>query len=236
MLTIPAMFSSKKSPSVGRRRAIAAHAVVTRMRKPAKMSLETKTKTGSRAAHRGPTYRGVLKMTTDKHALELLTEYRPRMSRLAHRILERNPNASIGIDDLMQVGWCGLIEASHFFDNRDGCTFWTYASSRIFGEMLDAVREGRYFPRSVGADYKLTEFNPAVHTSAPPPKPALDLGDDEVWFEVTRDLKERDRQIMTLYYRRGLAFHRIGKLYGVSESRIAQIVTSATKKLRSKLQ
>src|SRR5690606_27550013 len=68
--------------------------------------------------------------------------------RIAHHLAARLP-ASVEIDDLVQAGMIGLIEASRSYDPEQGASFETYASIRIRGSMIDESRRGDWVPRSV---------------------------------------------------------------------------------------
>jgi RNA polymerase sigma factor for flagellar operon FliA len=64
------------------------------------------------------------------------------------------------------------------------------------------------------------------------------LEDDEtraVLMHCVRDLAERDKIIIALYYFEGLTLSEIGVVLGVSESRVSQLHTRATLALRAKL-
>lgn len=79
---------------------------------------------------------------------ELVAEHTPLVKRIAHHLLARMP-ASVQLDDLMQAGMIGLLEAARKYDNTRGATFETYAGIRIRGAMLDEIRRGDWAPRSV---------------------------------------------------------------------------------------
>ncbi|WP_442899776.1 RNA polymerase sigma factor FliA [Gallaecimonas mangrovi] len=68
--------------------------------------------------------------------------------RIAHHLLMRLP-PSVQLDDLIQAGMMGLIEAARNFDGSKGASFETYAGIRIRGAMLDEIRRGDWVPRSV---------------------------------------------------------------------------------------
>ena len=55
----------------------------------------------------------------------------------------------IELDDLMQAGLIGLLNACQSFDPQQGATFQTYASIRIRGGILDELRRNDWLPRSV---------------------------------------------------------------------------------------
>jgi RNA polymerase sigma factor for flagellar operon FliA len=55
----------------------------------------------------------------------------------------------VQVDDLIQSGMIGLLEASNNFDHGKGASFETFAGIRIRGAMLDEIRRGDWTPRSV---------------------------------------------------------------------------------------
>ncbi|MGR2737418.1 RNA polymerase sigma factor FliA [Billgrantia sp. Q4P2] len=79
---------------------------------------------------------------------DLLDEYLPLVRRQALSMQVRLP-ASIELDDLIQAGTVGLLEAMGRFDSTQGASFATFASQRIRGAMLDELRSRDWLPRSV---------------------------------------------------------------------------------------
>ncbi|MFT5674784.1 MAG: RNA polymerase sigma factor for flagellar operon FliA [Paraglaciecola sp.] len=79
---------------------------------------------------------------------ELVERHASLVKRIAHHLLARLP-ASVLVDDLIQAGMIGLLEASRNFDGTKGASFETFAGIRIRGSMLDEIRKGDWTPRSV---------------------------------------------------------------------------------------
>ncbi|MBE0461894.1 MAG: RNA polymerase sigma factor FliA [Halomonadaceae bacterium] len=79
---------------------------------------------------------------------ELLAQYMPLVRRHALTLQVRLP-ASIELDDLIQAGTVGLLEALGRFDAAQGASFATFASQRIRGAMVDELRTRDWMPRSV---------------------------------------------------------------------------------------
>ncbi|MFN4262315.1 MAG: RNA polymerase sigma factor FliA [Thioalkalivibrionaceae bacterium] len=78
----------------------------------------------------------------------LLREHFELVRRIAYHLAARLPD-SVQIDDLIQAGTIGLLEASRTFVDREVAQFETYASIRIRGAMLDELRRSDWTPRSV---------------------------------------------------------------------------------------
>ena len=85
---------------------------------------------------------------TFKSSQELLEQYTPLVKRIAQHLLLRLPS-SVVLDDLVQAGMIGLLEAAKRFDPGKGASFDTYAGIRIRGAIIDEVRRGDWTPRSV---------------------------------------------------------------------------------------
>lgn len=79
---------------------------------------------------------------------DLVERHISLVKRIAHHLAGRLPD-SVQIDDLIQVGMIGLLEAARNFDGGQGATFETYATIRVRGAMLDEVRRNDWVPRSV---------------------------------------------------------------------------------------
>lgn len=87
---------------------------------------------------------------------ECITEYAPLVKRIAHHLMLRLPS-SIEVDDLIQAGMMGLLEAAGRYDELRGAQFETYASQRILGSMLDELRQADWMPRSLRRDMRRIE-------------------------------------------------------------------------------
>lgn len=86
--------------------------------------------------------------TETKVAHDLIKQHAGLVKRIAHHLKGRLP-ASVQIEDLIQSGMIGLLEASRNFDDTKGASFETYSGIRIRGAMLDEIRKGDWAPRSV---------------------------------------------------------------------------------------
>ncbi len=78
----------------------------------------------------------------------LVNHYASLVKRIAHHLVGRMPS-HISVDDMIQSGMIGLMEAAQKYDQTKGASFETYAGIRIRGAMLDEVRRGDWAPRSV---------------------------------------------------------------------------------------
>ncbi|KTD10756.1 sigma factor 28 [Legionella gratiana] len=211
------------------------------------------------------------------------------VKRIAHHLLGRLPQG-IQLDDLIQAGMLGLLEAARHYDSSKGASFETYAGIRIRGYILDEVRRNDWVPRSVhrnarliseavkyvehrlGREAKDSEIAAELGVSLEEYHEMLqdsvsshlygfeDLGvtDDALQIdeecastephvnvfrndllkrlsEVIRGLPHKEKMVLSLYYEQDLNLKEIGEVIGVSESRVSQILSQATHRIKSRL-
>ncbi|MDF0604296.1 RNA polymerase sigma factor FliA [Neisseriaceae bacterium TC5R-5] len=86
--------------------------------------------------------------------------YAPLVKKLASMLMARLP-PSVDINDMIQVGVIGLIEAARQFEPAQGVQFETFASQRIRGAMLDELRRSDWMPRQARSHSRKIEE--AIH-------------------------------------------------------------------------
>lgn len=211
------------------------------------------------------------------------------VKRIAYHLLGRLPR-SIQLDDLMQAGMVGLLEAVRHYDDSKGASFETYAGIRIRGTMLDEVRRNDWVPRSVYRNARMIavavrEVENRLSRDAKDHEVAAELGlslqeyheilsdsngahlfgfddlgvtddvlKDEALGESTEphvnvqradtrarltqlinNLPKNESLVLSLYYEHDLNLKEIGDVLGVSESRVSQIHSQATHRLKARL-
>ncbi len=82
-----------------------------------------------------------------------IIRHAPLVKRIAYHLLNRLP-PTVQIDDLIQAGMIGLLEAASNFDSKMGASFETFAGIRIRGAMIDEIRRSDWTPRSVHRKYR----------------------------------------------------------------------------------
>jgi len=85
-----------------------------------------------------------------------ITQHAPLVRRLALQLAAKLP-ACVELDDLIQAGMIGLIEAVRRYQVSPDAQFETYAILRIRGAMLDELRAQDWLPRSVRTKAKRIE-------------------------------------------------------------------------------
>jgi len=79
---------------------------------------------------------------------ELVIQHATLVKRIAYHLKARLPD-TVQVEDLIQAGMIGLIEAGRNYDSGQGARFETYAGIRIRGSMLDELRKNDWAPKSV---------------------------------------------------------------------------------------
>lgn len=219
----------------------------------------------------------------------LVMRHAELVKRIAYHLAGRLP-ASVEVDDLIQAGMLGLLEAAANYTADRGASFETYAGIRIRGAMLDALRKLDWVPRSVhrkaraaaaaireieselGREARdgeiadrmgvtLEEYHRIAQDAASCRIASLDdtNGDDESllgriederadpYLDATeegfraalaaavRELPERERLVMSMYYDDELNLKEIGAVLKVTESRVCQLHGQALVRLKARL-
>jgi RNA polymerase sigma factor for flagellar operon FliA len=91
---------------------------------------------------------------------QFIADHIPLVKRIAYHLIARLP-PSVQVEDLVQAGMLGLMDAANNFDPGQGAQFETYASQRIRGAMLDELRQVDWLPRT--ARKNLRQIEAATH-------------------------------------------------------------------------
>lgn len=125
-------------------------------------------------------------------AENLIEEHSGLVTRIAYHLAARLP-ASVVVDDLIQVGMIGLLDASQHYDPSQGAAFTTYATIRIRGAMLDELRRNDWAPKSVHKKQRdLMKVVSAIETrtgrEAKPKQVAAEMGISlEEYFDLIQE-------------------------------------------------
>jgi len=78
----------------------------------------------------------------------LVEQHLPMVRRIALQLKARLP-ASVELDDLIQAGTIGLMDAARRYEDNRGARFDTFAGQRVRGAMLDELRAGDWGSRGL---------------------------------------------------------------------------------------
>lgn len=79
---------------------------------------------------------------------KLIEEHVPMVRRVAYRLASRYPSC-VDVDDLVNMGMLGLIDAVDRFEEDRSISFSGYARIRVGGAIVDEMRKVDWVPRSV---------------------------------------------------------------------------------------
>ncbi len=129
----------------------------------------------------------------------------PMVKRIAYHLKSRMP-ANIQLDDLIQSGMIGLLEAANNYDASQGASFETYASIRVRGAMLDDVRKNDWAPRSVHRNNRrVAEVVRKIENEK-----GRDARDTEIAEALEMDMDEYNRILQDASGHKILSFEDIG--------------------------
>jgi RNA polymerase sigma factor for flagellar operon FliA len=215
---------------------------------------------------------------------KLFEDHLPLVKIIAHHISVRLPPDKC-VEDLIQVGMIGLLEAARTYEPNQGAEFKSYASIRIRGAILDELRRETWVPRSVQQKsrrlskairevenrngrtatdkeiaaelglsmqeyaelletvasctvFSLDDDNTFSEPSTEEDETMMGLHDESVkkkLAEAIGKLPEQEKMVVVLYYDYGMNLREIGETLNVSESRVCQIHSQATSRLRTKM-
>jgi RNA polymerase sigma factor for flagellar operon FliA len=139
---------------------------------------------------------------------QLIGQYAPLVRRQALALIGKLP-ANVELDDLMQAGMMGLLDAVRRYRQQADAQFETYAVTRIRGAMLDELRSQDWLPRSVRTKARSIEdsirtLNHRLMRQATESEIAAEMGLDLAAYQT---LLEEARGVQVLMYE-DLAQHR----------------------------
>ncbi len=87
---------------------------------------------------------------------ELVLKYQLKVRLIASKIAQNLP-PSVEVNDLISVGYIGLMDAADKFDAKKNVKFSTYAEHRIRGAIIDELRKQDWIPHEVRAKLRKIE-------------------------------------------------------------------------------
>ena len=136
---------------------------------------------------------------------EMVEQHAPLVKRIACHLINRLP-ASVQLEDLVQAGMIGLLEAARNYDECQGASFETYAGIRIRGAMLDEIRKNDWAPRSVHRKARLVaEAVREIENEV-----GRDARDTEIAESLDMSLQEYYKILQDNSYHKVLSFEDLG--------------------------
>ncbi len=191
-----------------------------------------------------------------KPSPEIKKKIMENYTNLVHYVIHNSKFVNLSVveeKDYFQFGIEGLSEAIDRFDPEFGTKFETYAIQRIRGKIIDEIRKLQIKPRNnydengnlrytnVSLDntpngddgYSLHEI---VSSRGPSPDEVVTKNEQkQLLIEAIKELPERDRLIISLYYYENLSYKEIAQILNITVSRVSQIHTKVMKILKKSL-
>ena len=177
--------------------------------------------------------------------------------KLVHYVIHNSKFINLDIlddRDYFQFGVEGLSEAIDRFDPQYGTKFETYAIQRIRGKIIDELRKLQIKPRPVLSEKQGKVMYSNVSLNSPvddddgyllyevipddaeiPDVTAEKNEAKELLIKAIKELDERDRLIISLYYFENLNYKEISKMLNITVSRVSQVHSRIIDMLKSKL-
>lgn len=173
---------------------------------------------------------------------------------LVHYVIHNSKFVALNIvddRDYFQFGIEGLSEAIDRFDPEYGTKFETYAIQRIRGKIIDELRKIQIKPRSTAnGEKEIIYSNVSLNNSYDDedgymlyelipnedelPDEAMDKNEaKELLIKAIKNLDERDRLVLTLYYYENLNYKEIAQILNITVSRVSQIHSKIILELKS---
>jgi RNA polymerase sigma factor for flagellar operon FliA len=96
----------------------------------------------------------IVKLLSLSEKTQIVTKYTELVKRIAYHLKGRLPD-SVQVEDLIQSGMIGLLEAAQKYSATQGASFETFVGIRIKGSMIDDIRKYDWTPRSVNKNSRL---------------------------------------------------------------------------------
>jgi RNA polymerase sigma factor for flagellar operon FliA len=172
-----------------------------------------------------------------------ILNYLGHVHALARRLQSRVPRC-VALDDLVGAGAVGLMQAVDRFQPSRGLQFGTYARHRIWGAMLDFLREEDPLSRTERREVRAASIDrPSSATISLEDLPAHEARSagnascgiaDRMDLERARQrLSAREQRVISLLFDFDWNNREVARELGVNESRVSQIKNAALSKLRA---
>ena len=166
---------------------------------------------------------------------ELIIKYIPLANKIAFTKKKTLPR-HVDVEELQSAAYMGLCEAANRFDEARGVTFSTFAYPRIVGAIVDYLREQSWGKRNdpktaFSLDVSLAEDGIPLKDMI---VSKLDANTEEMLEVVSRDLDGYAENVMRCYFIDECSMKEVGERFGVSESRICQLITKYKSRIKEK--
>lgn len=150
---------------------------------------------------------------------------------IAYKLYKTNKNY-IELEDLVNYGVLGLVEAIDNFDESKNVLFKTYAYIRIQGYIRDELRKSKQYEINYCAEDYLSEMYKGIDRNI------TEIENESLKKQVRKymsEVDEKSKLVLSLIYDQNLNQREIGKILNVSASYVSMIYNKVLKTLKEKL-
>ena len=163
-------------------------------------------------------------MNTVHSLVERYIPFADKIAALKRRTLPKR----ITIEELQSAAYLGLVESACRFDSSKGIPFTTFAYPRIFGAIIDYLRELGVSMVSLDSSQD-DEEQTLAETIAAPKESAV----GELFDEMTTGMDEKAKTMLRCYYLEDVPMKDVGRQFGVTESRVSQLLSGYREEIMS---
>lgn len=157
----------------------------------------------------------------------------PLVWHIAKKVCQKNGRFQM-VGDAVNEGVLGLLEALEKFDAKKGVKFSTYASHRVFGSMMDAIRRDGLIRKSRKSLRSPQIFEISEGDGGSNAEVGSELEKQEFFETLLRGCSQRDRTVIFLRYFKDATAKEAGETVGVCESRASQITKAVFEKIKER--
>ncbi|MBW6516796.1 MAG: sigma-70 family RNA polymerase sigma factor [Candidatus Cloacimonetes bacterium] len=148
---------------------------------------------------------------------------------LVRSIVSRYRSYSYPMEDLMQEGMIGLMEAKERFDGGKGASFTTYAAFWVKKRIIDALnRERKESMDAIAYDDSILNEEQEKETEVKIEETELEVNK----LDIPHDFPEEEKKFLNLHFTEKQTLSEIAKIMNLSRERIRQLKQKALRRMK----
>jgi len=166
--------------------------------------------------------------TSIEERQSLVLENRKLVTGLVQAAMERYRLPENLREELVAAGNLALVQAADRFEPDRGVEFMTFATKRVFGEIIDSLRA-----RETSNEVAQKSLDGFVSEEANPERQAIITQELRRVQEVVQELGTRERALFEAHYGKGLSLREAGDEQGISRSYASRLHDHTIETIRS---
>jgi len=151
---------------------------------------------------------------------------------LVRSIVSRYRYYNYPVEDLMQEGMIGLMEAKERFDGEKGASFTTYAAFWVKKRVIDALnRERKESMDAIAYDDSIFNEEQEIEAEVKVEETELEVNE----LNIPQDFPEEEKKFLNLHFIEKQTLSEIAKIMNLSRERIRQLKQKAMRRMKQYL-